>query len=66
MEISTLNPFRMAERIDDVDDQSTDQRSTSRLDLVIPVMHVVCQAWMAWVSLVPIVRQIYITYKRML
>lgn len=53
----------MAERMNDENNQSDVQGSTPRGELVVPVLHVVCHAWMAWVAMVPIVIQAYIIYK---
>lgn len=55
----------MAERMNDENNQSDVQGSTPRGELVVPVLHVVCHAWMAWVAMVPIVIQAYIIYKQM-
>lgn len=68
--IGNFNPFRMAERInDDEDNQSDVQGRIPRFLLVIlaitHILNIVWLAWLAYVAIVPIVIKAYITYKRM-
>lgn len=65
--IGNLNSFRMAERInDDENNQSDVQGRFLLVKLTITlILNIVWLAWLAYVAVVPIVIKTYITYKRM-